>query len=188
MTIYAVPKDLDIHHYYKNAFQLTLEVKDEDGRVYDLTGYTAVFALRSTRDSLVNTFTIDGVVDIATGRITFTRTTEDMESLAIGKYYWDVALTASDITRYDLGGEFIQTSKTKQGSSSTVTVRYTSTPILRLTVSTVPVSFSGLAVYAGTTAERTALGATLTAIDKVLFIDQSRNRFYVWRGDTLTWI
>jgi hypothetical protein len=132
MKLYSLPEDVDIYHYYKNTFVLSIEMTNSNAEVFDLTGYTSVLAVRSTKDSTTNLFTINGTIDVDTGIIEFTKSNTEMAAILIGNYYWDLYLSDGTTVTYTIGGTLHQTSKTKKTSSSSLQVRFIADRILRI--------------------------------------------------------
>lgn len=83
-------------------FTITIKDKAQDPAVaIDITGYSFVFTVHSTKDPIDNNtriFYVDGVIDpdqvTNTGRVSFTPQVTDTETLSgDGKYFYDIEMT-----------------------------------------------------------------------------------------------
>ena len=74
------------------SFYLELEYKDDDGELFDFTGWTAAGQIRQTPQAeLALELTLD--IDTETSIITISMTPEETSSLTLDKYVWAIELT-----------------------------------------------------------------------------------------------
>ena len=74
-------------------------VVDQDGEVFNLTGYEAEFTARSSYSESVAAITRTGVVTALTGRIDFTLSPADTD-VSAGVYKYDVQINAGGDPKY----------------------------------------------------------------------------------------
>jgi hypothetical protein len=79
------------------TYSTTLSVTDENGGVYDLTGYTGAAQLRKHFTSS-NSTSFSVTLDSASGTITLGLTASQTANLSSGRYVYDVEITSSSNT------------------------------------------------------------------------------------------
>jgi len=174
------PERLDIEHYYWNPFSLTIQMYNEDGSDYSLTDSQITAGVKSSESA--SSFAVSFSESHEDGNIVLTASSASLlaELTAGVTYYWDFRI---DDKSY-IGGKFKLSEKADRRAGTSINLTYKDADILRLTISDTAIGYMRMIV--GTTAERNALDLGSSA--KVVFLDTDENTFYVWRGDTQTWI
>lgn len=81
------------------SFSASVNVKDNDGNAFNLTGYTAYSQMRkSYSSSTAYTFTATIADDPTTGVITLAMPYTTTNSISEGRYVYDVEIVSSDST------------------------------------------------------------------------------------------
>lgn len=75
------------------TFQRQFEYTNDDGSVFDLTGYSALMQIRQTPESELALEHVPSI-DVETGMITVTLTAEETAELTLPEYVYAIELTA----------------------------------------------------------------------------------------------
>jgi len=88
-----IPADHDIIVYRDRDFTKVFVLKDSDGVVINLTGYSARAEIRPTKESTTLTVAFTSTVTPAEGKVALELTDTQALAIAAGKYWWDLVLT-----------------------------------------------------------------------------------------------
>ncbi len=182
--IVTEPTALEIVHYFKDTFSLTITMLDSGGNVIDLTGFTGAFNILTHPESssvLVNPAV---TFDATLGKIYVNGAVSIYSGLNPGTYYYYNLILTSSNTEALIAGKYNFTNKpTNNSSSSSVTI-YKTTQTLQITASAISANKPNYG--SGTTAQRAAKKSQLIATSapamSYLWFDTSENTFYGWSG------
>ena len=91
----SLPSNYDLELYRGDYFSTSVVLKDSDGIVLDLTGYTAQCSIRASYSD-VTSYDATCTITPASGLIDVLFPTSVMETLAAGSYIWDFQVTNPD--------------------------------------------------------------------------------------------
>jgi hypothetical protein len=100
-----MPAELNLEHYGNDTFRRTIEAT-QDGVSFDFTGYTADMQVKSRKESSTVLLTV--TVTLSAGLIELEASSSSLQSLPVGKYYYDLRMTNSSETKRWLVGKFIK--------------------------------------------------------------------------------
>jgi len=91
-----VPTRINIEHWRGDTFNRTLTIKDSDGVVVDITGWTFLAQVREAPgESVVATITVS-ITDAPNGEVNLLISAANTAAVAVGTYRYDVQATKAD--------------------------------------------------------------------------------------------
>ncbi len=182
--IVTEPTALEIVHYFKDTFSLTITMLDSGGSPINLTGYTGAFNILTHPEAATVLVNPAVTFDAALGKIYVTGATSIYGKLNSGTYYYYNLILTSSNTETLIAGKYNFTNKpTSNSSNSTLTV-YKTSQTLQITAGSI--SANKINYSSGTTAQRTAKAVELLAAGAApisyIFFDTDQNTPYFWSG------
>lgn len=179
--IVTSPTRLDLVHYHKDDFELTITVVNSDSSPFDFTGYTGTMYIRYTQEYSTNLMSID--VTFQDNTIIISSPIGDYSVLqSPTDYYYELIITDSDGSpKAWIGGKYRFTVKPTSNQLSTASLQFTTTSL------TIETNASAVAYTKSSFKFGVALTGTKNGVNKTFVIPVTSGKSLVTNTEQIFW-